>query len=871
MDTPSVVSSEQGSDSLQELLQYAYSQRKNHQGKNYLAWADARSIVTRARLEIWINTHPVCQEHGHECFEKQKIIDLILETRWCLSVFIVLMFAELGHLTVKLFESGFGDYILYDHPTFERFCDVAGLDTEGKEKILSSSRYLCIRFSASRTLKIPRNLALPFLERNDINKYGSFGKIYSVKLPSGQLEASSGDIFLAEKLIRPLSHRSSDDWKRIFREVRTLQERRDHPNINPLLASDGDLADWLTCDHVPSNVKHFSQENRRKFIYRSIYALVSCITYLHKEINGEATAHHDLKPRNILVIGDKFMLADFGNSHLRSILKGSATGGVSGLGTYEYQPPEYWEDDGSEAQISHGRAFDVWGMACIIIELVTLIVYDWQSQRVSNFRDKRSKNNNKNRASPPSSQGGSDFSFHNNMAVVDDWIDQLKCDGRCQKLDEVMDITKFMLAFDPDDRLYIWEAQMDLYKTLKASDSSIQDLTDDLCAPPSFAGSVWWTDFEYQYSYNPHPSNRRGDSPLHRAARSSDRARIIRLWELGWPLDSEYVPRERPTFRETARQIIRNSESVEVRELENNVQSMLDSARAGRVEDVKGALDEGLSPLMRGPYGRSALRQAVLCSQIELVDLLLLQSPESQIIWQDGRELLIETAASIGSVETLERLVRHYPVKSKERHFSQALVQAARFSHLDNVELLLTNGASVLPRAGETKGSTPIHFALSDSKPDVVYEIVKLLLKAENSHKCLELPFLWNQMTPLLLAANAGHLRCFTLLRQHGASLHAQCANFENVLHTLAQNGNHEILQLCIAEFSLEELNGGESKLKPLEIARQKGHNEVFKLLKTHIQGLERASGLGVSERVLNSFSRWSDRLLGPKVAVRDL
>ena len=210
---------------------------------------------------------------------------------------------------------------------------------------------------------------------------------------------------------------SQGDWERLFREVQTLQRRSDHPNIIPLLASytletdesghyvkslhllfplaEMDLADWMTRPQTPPNVASLSKQNRQIYLYRSIYALVSAISYLHRSVDGIVTAHHDLKPRNILVVKDQLKIADFGHSHLRPILEGSATEGVSGLGTYEYQPPEYWNQDGTRAQVNHGRAFDVWAVGCIVIELATLVVHDWQSEMVTNFRNERKSNANR--------------------------------------------------------------------------------------------------------------------------------------------------------------------------------------------------------------------------------------------------------------------------------------------------------------------------------------------------------------------------------------------------------------------------------------------------------------------------------------------
>lgn len=205
----------------------------------------------------------------------------------------------------------------------------------------------------------------------------------------------------------------------LFREVETLQAA-EHPNIIRLLAAftfitnesgyrvfslhllfplaEMDLAHWMTAQQIPPNIAKFSRQERQKHLYRSIYGLVSGISYLHKEIEGRVITHHDLKPLNILIIDDRLQIADFGHSQIRPIIEGSATEGR--LGTYEYQPPEYYNQDGSRAQSKYGRAFDVWAVGCIIVELATLIVHDWQSGMVNTFREERKSNPNRERRSP---------------------------------------------------------------------------------------------------------------------------------------------------------------------------------------------------------------------------------------------------------------------------------------------------------------------------------------------------------------------------------------------------------------------------------------------------------------------------------------
>ena len=621
-----------------------------------------------------------------------------------------------------------------------------------------------------------------------------------------------------------------------------------------------DLADWMTRPQIPSNVARLSKQNRQIYLYRSIYALVSAISYLHRDVGGIVTAHHDLKPRNILVVNGNLKIADFGHSHLRPILDGSATEGVSGLGTYEYQPPEYWKQDGSRAQVAHGRAFDVWAVGCIVIELATLIVHDWQSEMVNNFRNERKANPNRDRKSPVSIQDGSEYSFHNNWVVVEDWILRLKTSGGSQQLHEILKIAVGMLAPKARDRPYMWEIQMDLYETLKPYDKSIPNLKGDLCVPPPFRqGTTRVISYGRSY-YLPSEIEERMETPLHRAAKTNNRSRTIRLWELGWSLSHP------DSNGETPRDIIKGSDHLELRELESMVTSMIEAARTGSVDEIKKLIRTGLSPLMFDAEGRSALYEAIISSQVNVVEYLLNGKAGKLLTHWDKttEELPLHAAARVGFVKALELMLGNLPDINIYKHgYGTALYYAARGGHTDAVRLLLENKAQVLPPKPHLVGSigTPVHGALNCAQDSKSGEIVKLLLEADDSPECMEFRDSWG-LTPLLLAAQIGSVECFNILLQHGASLHAAPSFAEgSLLHIIVTRGRQDILQQCIESFSLEELEGHSFGVTPLEKAQEAGDKEVARILSSRIRKVRRSAGnksglLGSLRNGLDSLKR---------------
>jgi len=304
---------------------------------------------------------------------------------------------------------------------------------------------------------------------------------------------------VAEKEIRLEDPR---DEQIASNEVETLEQRK-HPNIVPLSASytltemetetpvttmhlifpfaNMDLEEWMTNPQPPDCLQGLPRSERRDYLYRCIYALVSGLSFLHREQGGIITAHHDLKPHNILVFEQELKLADLGRSHLRPSAEGSETENKL-LGTYGYQPPEFWDDDGLHAPVKHGRMFDVW-MGCIIIELATLIVYDWEGDKVIHFREKRQKNPTKTRPKLLNlvrRQKG-DKSFHNNWVVVKDWIRHLQVEDPHPKLKSTLNVALRMLDGNPSSRPFPGKLNWiyTTYKTLMTIKSLL-----DLHHPP---------------------------------------------------------------------------------------------------------------------------------------------------------------------------------------------------------------------------------------------------------------------------------------------------------------------------------------------------------------------------------------------------
>lgn len=326
-----------------------------------------------------------------------------------------------------------------------------------------------------------------------------------------------------------------------LREIETLR-KREHKNIVKLLASFTETRDesgyehnflhlmfpwaeinmdeWMKVKHAPDWLLTQTRNEQRKYLYTVLHDLISALAYLHKEIEGKLTSHHDLKPNNVLVYREKLVIADLGCSHLRSAEMGSETE-VFGLGTYAYLPPECLTDNGLIAGGLHGRSLDVWAMGCIMIEVAILIAYGWESGKVMQFRESR-KNNpiDRRRFQNLRFKGCEDDSFHNNILVVDNWLTNLRGDGSNQ-LKKTVDLIARMLDFSPEKRPYSWEAKLDIYEILHpdASDEDRRKICEDTVPQP------------------PKKKLKNISTPLHRAASEGDSTRAEILVERGWLSD----------------------------------------------------------------------------------------------------------------------------------------------------------------------------------------------------------------------------------------------------------------------------------------------------------------------------------------------
>ena len=201
--------------------------------------------------------------------------------------------------------------------------------------------------------------------------------------------------------------------------------------------ADMDLASFLKAMPRPSP---FDTDGA---IVKALHGLSSALSDVH-EFNSEKLGvefkgcHHDIKPQNILVKGNLFLLADFGLSRFKSPIEDSRS--VSkGIG--EYLAPECRGSE-KERQLI-GRKSDIWSLGCIVAELLAYM--NAGADEVQRLRDMRLAED----------ELWTTYSFHERGKLkgkVESWLDGFSNFQDPSNYSLMTDLVRQMLHEEPSQR-----------------------------------------------------------------------------------------------------------------------------------------------------------------------------------------------------------------------------------------------------------------------------------------------------------------------------------------------------------------------------------------------------------------------------------
>jgi serine/threonine protein kinase len=152
---------------------------------------------------------------------------------------------------------------------------------------------------------------------------------------------------------------------RFAREIR-LAERLDHPNILRVLDS-GDVAGqlWFAMPYVEGENLYDRLQRERQLpvpeALRIAFAVAAALAYASEQ----GVVHRDIKPDNILLSGDKVLVADFGVARAVSEIQSKLTATGMIVGTPTYMSPEQ-----ASGELNLDGRSDIFALACVIYEML---------------------------------------------------------------------------------------------------------------------------------------------------------------------------------------------------------------------------------------------------------------------------------------------------------------------------------------------------------------------------------------------------------------------------------------------------------------------------------------------------------------------
>jgi serine/threonine protein kinase len=514
-----------------------------------------------------------------------------------------------------------------------------------------------------------------------------------------------------------------------------------HPNIVPLLASytehamessfatkslnmlfpwaEIDMERWLYLQKAPTFQACQTRSEQRQYLYNALTELVSALAALHGEVEGLVTSHHDLKPRNILIIGEKLMIADLGMSEQihPAAAGGSEVNGMNGRGTMTYNPPEYYkEEDGERNRMrTFGRAFDMWAMGCIVIQVLVLVAWGWESRKVERFRKDREEFVSQQADRRRRNKSSNDDSFFKSIPVINIWLAQLQKDGSAT-LQGFIAVTIQMLREDPLERIYSWEAELDLYELLYPDESVAARFKKEealVQGPP------------------PGKDIDGVETPIHRSARRGKVTRSINMLQVGWPVEKKDGMGCTPIM------LAEQSGHFQLRDI---------LLQASKIKQFgwKSVLTDGIPTPIIHARERSGFRMRH-------------ETPEQDVgthHYQSGQLDLHASLEKSASQERTQTLELDQVWRCNKFH------EAAQRVDLPSLRSLLQDSSAnqeVLQRDGS--GRTPLHYAAAKSA-----EAVSMILKAITDVKVMLMAKDKGGRTPFHIAAKAGNSEVMEVL-----------------------------------------------------------------------------------------------------------
>ncbi|KXH25930.1 hypothetical protein CSAL01_04484 [Colletotrichum salicis] len=190
--------------------------------------------------------------------------------------------------------------------------------------------------------------------------------------------------------------------------------------------------------------------------------------------------HGDIKPDNILRVGNVFKLADFGFTKFKKNENSGPDAAHMLGGTLAYGSPERDKAYREKKPTLHLQAIDTWSFGCVLSAVATWVILGSQSYENYNTLREYAIQELHNRQSPECRAPACNDAFHDGFKVLPEvleWHTHLRNSSRradtisCAVLDLV---EKYMLVEDPRERLWSTERCDELEKIVCEAEDTYQ-------------------------------------------------------------------------------------------------------------------------------------------------------------------------------------------------------------------------------------------------------------------------------------------------------------------------------------------------------------------------------------------------------------
>ncbi|KAF3407345.1 Ankyrin repeat domain-containing protein 50 [Talaromyces pinophilus] len=506
--------------------------------------------------------------------------------------------------------------------------------------------------------------------------------------------------------------------------------------------ADQNLENYLYNTIAQEPVRRQRQQNQ---ILSWFGCLISGLAYLHELL----IRHRDIKPQNILIHGDRILLADFGiaTDNQTMTISGSTTAG----GTDLYRPPE-WKQIRPGVWTRPGRSGDVFSLGAVFLDM--LLVYSGQTLSAVCDAD------------------GRHLVYRDH---ADRWIAELNESPMpdVEWYSTLLLVCESMLKKNPEARQHVedlrpcWSYQpfrvvppshcgCHANTELEAEDA--REVLMSACSRGWFY--VVWIMFHRGFSVNLKDAIT-GETLLSRAAGSGNENVVKLLMKMGADLE----------------------------ETDSNGRAALSyAARNGRLLAARLILENGAQLQAKDVNGRTALLWAAEYGHETVVELLLEKDANIHDKDEYGYTAVILAAGNGHGAAVKILLEKGAKAMDMDESGRTALSYAAEGGYQDVIDLLLGNGAKA--QGTDRAGRTALSWAAQSGHRAVVELLLQKGAKIEETDE--------DERTALSWAAEYGHRAVVELLLEKGANIQTMDDSGCTALSWASKSGHQEVVELLL-------------------------------------------------------------------------